>query len=56
MTHWDGDTFAFAPAGEADLVDSLASVVFKTDPGQGQASGLDIKFYDDGGLGRWVRK
>ncbi|WP_438858333.1 serine hydrolase [Achromobacter spanius] len=56
MTHWDGDTFAFAPAGEADLVDSLASVVFKTDPGQGQASGLDIKFYDDGGLGKWTRK
>ena len=56
MTHWDGDTFAFAPAGEADLVDSLASVVFKTDPGQGQASGLDIKFYDDSGLGKWMRK
>ena len=56
MTHWDGDTFAFAPAGEADLVDSLASVVFKTDQGQGQASGLDIKFYDDSGLGKWMRK
>lgn len=54
MTHWDGDTFAFAPAGEADLVDSQASVVFKM--GQGQASGLDIKFYDETGLGRWVRK
>ena len=49
-----GDTFAFAPAGEADLVDSLASLVFKTD--QGKASGFDIKFYDDNGLGRWTRK
>lgn len=54
VKHWDGDIFAFAPAGEADLVDSLASIVFKTD--QGKASGFDIKFYDANGLGRWTRK
>lgn len=54
LRHWDGDTFAFAPAGEADLVDSLASIVFTMD--QGQARGFDIKFYDDNGLGRWTNK
>ncbi|NMK48913.1 serine hydrolase [Achromobacter sp. Bel] len=54
VRHWDGDTFAFSPAGEAELVDSLASIVFKTE--QGKASGFDIKFYDDNGLGHWARK
>ncbi len=54
VRHWDGDTFAFAPAGEAELVDSLASIVFKTE--QGKASGFDIKFYDDNGLGHWTAK
>ncbi|MGH8815640.1 MAG: serine hydrolase, partial [Achromobacter pestifer] len=54
MRHWDGDTFAFAPVGEAELVDSLASITFKMD--QGQARGFDIKFYDDNGLGHWTNK
>jgi len=54
VKHWDGDTFAFAPVGEAELVDSLASIVFKVD--QGKARGFDIKFYDDAGMGRWSRK
>lgn len=54
VRHWDGDTFAFSPAGEAELVDSLASIVFKTE--QGKASGFDIKFYDDNGLGHWTAK
>lgn len=54
LRHWDGDTYAFSPAGEAELVASLASIVFKMD--QGRAQGFDIKFYDDNGLGRWVRK
>lgn len=54
VKHWDGDTFAFAPVGEAELVDSLASIVFKMD--QGKASGFDIKFYDDAGMGHWSRK
>ncbi|MGV2908771.1 serine hydrolase [Achromobacter sp. AGC25] len=54
VRHWDGDTFAFSPAGEAELVDSLASIVFKTE--QGKAGGFDIKFYDDNGLGHWTAK
>ena len=54
VRHWDGDTFAFSPAGEAELVDSLASIVFKTE--QGKASGFDIKFYDENGLGHWTAK
>lgn len=54
LRHWDGDTFAFAPAGEAELVDSLASLTFNGD--KDQASGFGIRFYDDNGLGRWVRK
>ncbi|WP_459616538.1 serine hydrolase [Bordetella sp. 2513F-2] len=54
MQHWDGDTFAFVPAGEAELVDSLASIVFTME--QGKARGFDIKFYDADGLGRWTRK
>lgn len=54
MTHWDGDTFAFSPAGEAELVDSQASLVFKTNAGG--VSGFDIKFYDEGGQGSWTRK
>ena len=54
LRHWDGDTFAFAPAGEAALVDSLASLTFNGD--KGQPGGFDIKFYDDNGMGRWVRK
>jgi len=54
LRHWDGDTFAFAPAGEADLVDSLASIAFEMDAGQ--VRGFDIKFYDDDGLGRWTAK
>ncbi|HYG43574.1 MAG TPA: serine hydrolase, partial [Bordetella sp.] len=47
MRHWDGDTYAFVPAGEAELVDSFASIVFKLE--QGRARGFDIKFYDDSG-------
>lgn len=54
VKHWDGDTYAFAPVGEAELVDSRASIVFKMD--QGKASGFDIKFYDDAGMGHWSRK
>ncbi|MGB3433031.1 serine hydrolase [Achromobacter sp.] len=54
MRHWDGDTYAFSPAGEAELVASQASIVFKMD--QGRAQGFDIKFYDDNGLGRWTSK
>lgn len=54
MTHWDGDTFAFSPVGEAELVDSRASVVFTMD--KNAATGFDIKFYDDAGQGRWTRK
>lgn len=54
LRHWDGDTYAFAPVGEAELVASLASIVFRMD--QGRAQGFDIKFYDDSGQGRWVRK
>ncbi|WP_419341033.1 serine hydrolase [Achromobacter sp. PD1] len=54
LRHWDGDTYAFAPVGEAELVASLASIDFRMD--QGRAQGFDIKFYDDSGQGRWVRK
>lgn len=54
LRHWNGDTFAFAPAGEAELVDSLASIEFKLVAGQ--APGFQIKFYDDNGFGRWTRK
>lgn len=54
LRHWDGNTFAFAPAGEAALVDSLASLTFNVD--KDQVSGFDIKYYDDNGMGRWVRK
>lgn len=54
MRHWDGDTFAFSPAGEAELVASLASLSFGKS--QGQVQDFDIKFYGDNGLGRWTRK
>lgn len=54
VRHWDGDTFAFSPAGEAAMIDSRASIVFRMD--QGQAQGFDIKYYDGSGLGRWTRK
>lgn len=54
MRHWDGDTFAFSPAGEAELVASLASLSFGRS--QGQVQDFDIKFYGDNGLGRWTRK
>ena len=54
LRHWDGDTFAFSPAGEAELVDSLASLRFKME--NGRASGFAIDFYDENGLGTWVRK
>ncbi|AVJ29776.1 serine hydrolase [Achromobacter spanius] len=54
VRHWDGDTFAFSPAGEAEMIASRASIVFKMD--KGQAQGFDIKYYNDSGLGHWVRK
>lgn len=54
LIHWDGDTFAFSPAGEAEMIGSRASIAFKTD--QGPAQGFDIPYYDDAGLGRWLRK
>ncbi len=53
LQHWDGDTFAFVPVGEAELVGSLASVVFKVD--QGQVQGFDIEFYNGGGTGHWTK-
>lgn len=54
VRHWDGDTFAFSPAGEAAMIASRASIVFRID--QGRAQGFDIKYYDGSGLGRWTRK
>lgn len=54
LTHWDGDTYAFSPVGEAELVASRASLVFEMN--QGRAAGFAIKFYDDAGLGRWTRQ
>lgn len=54
LKHWDGDTFAFTPAGEAELVDSLASITFTR--AEGAAGGFVIKVYDDSGLGRWTKK
>ena len=53
LQHWDGDTFAFVPVGEAELVGSLASIVFKLD--QGQVQGFDIDFYNTGGAGHWTK-
>lgn len=53
LQHWDNNTFAFAPAGEAELVDSTASIVFKVD--KDHATDFYIKFYDDNGLGHWAR-
>lgn len=53
LRHWNGNTFAFAPAGEAALVDSLASLTFSAD--KDQPSGFDIKFYDANGMGHWTR-
>lgn len=53
LQHWNGDTFAFEPIGEAELVNSTASIAFKVD--KKQAQGFDIKFYDDNGLGHWTR-
>ena len=54
LRHWDGDTFAFTPAGEAELVDSLASLRFQMD--KNRAGGFVIELYDDNGLGTWVRR
>ncbi|WP_233238604.1 serine hydrolase [Bordetella sp. LUAb4] len=54
LKHWDGATFAFTPAGEAELVDSLASMTFTGTPDQ--ARGFVIKLYDENGVGRWTRK
>lgn len=54
LRHWTGDTFAFAPAGEAELVDSLASIAFTFD--RDEARSFTIKFYDDSGLGQWSKK
>lgn len=60
LKHWNGDTFAFTPAGEAELVDSRASITFtagrEKEQGQDQARGFVIKLYDDNGLGRWTKK
>jgi CubicO group peptidase (beta-lactamase class C family) len=53
LQHWDGDTFAFVPIGEAELVGSLTSIVFRADQGQVQA--FDIDFYNGGGTGHWTR-
>lgn len=53
LQHWDGDTFAFVPVGEAELVGSLASIVFKVD--QGQVQGFDIDFYNGGDTGHWTK-
>lgn len=48
LRHWDGDTFAFEPAGEAGLVDSQASLTFGP-----QGADFTIPFYDADGQGRW---
>jgi len=53
LRHWDGDTFAFVPIGEAELVGSLASVTFRVD--QGQVQGFDIDFYNGAGTGHWIK-
>ncbi|MEJ5022669.1 serine hydrolase [Ochrobactrum vermis] len=53
LQHWDGDTFAFVPIGEAELVGSLASIAFKVD--QGQVRGFNIDFYNASGFGLWKK-
>lgn len=55
LDHWDGDTFSFTPAGEAELVASQASITFKVDRDQ-PAGSFVIKTYDGDGQGTWTRK
>ena len=53
LRHWDGDTFAMAPASEGMAKGSLGSVSFTlTDAG---ASGFTADLFNDTGLGTWNR-
>lgn len=53
LQHWNENTFSFVPIGEAELVGSLASIVFKLDVNRAQS--FDIDFYNADGMGQWTR-
>jgi len=53
LQHWDGDTFAMAPAGEGMAKGSLGSVSFKAT--DAKTSGFTADLFNDAGLGTWDR-
>lgn len=53
LTHWDGDSFAMAPAGEGMAKGSLGSVSFSAS--DGAVSGFTADLFNDTGLGVWER-
>lgn len=54
LRHWDGSTFVFALSGENASPGSVSAAVFSA-PLSGRARALTIEFYDQDGLGTFVR-
>ena len=48
LQHWDGDVFTFEPAGESANPGSISKATFS-------GGRLTLEFYDDEGLGTFVR-
>jgi CubicO group peptidase (beta-lactamase class C family) len=55
LAHWDGGIFAISPVSESEMEGSRSSVAFNQS-GEAPATELTIKYLDDHGLGRFVRR
>lgn len=55
LQHWDDETFAFTPIGEAELVNSRASLKFGL-TSDAKSGGFEIRFYNGNGLGQWIKQ
>lgn len=53
LDHWSGDVFTFRPTGESAPEGTISQVTFK---GTGSGETMTIEFYDENGLGTFVRK
>jgi hypothetical protein len=52
LTHWDGDTFAFALSTENALPGSISKAVFIPGP---NGAALNLEYYDSDKLGTFTR-
>ena len=54
LEHWDGNLFAFFPTGENAL--GITAATFNPNAGNNQAASVTLEYYNETGLGTFVRE